>query len=288
VQSAAQSIGQQLAPENLPWRWNRPPRPWVPLNLREFWAYRELLFFLTWRDIKVRYQQTVLGLAWAVIQPLAMMVVFSVFLGRLAGIPSDNVPYPLFVYCGLTVWQAFSQSLTSATASVVSSASVVTKVYFPRLLIPIASVGVGLVDALVASGALLVLLAYYRVGITPTILTLPLFLLLAVLSALAVGVWLSALNVQYRDVRYVIPYLVQLWLFATPVVYPSSLVPEHWRPLLGLNPMAGVVDGVRWALLGQTAPSPLLLAGSTAVTLIVLIGGLYYFRHLEQSFADAI
>jgi lipopolysaccharide transport system permease protein len=279
---------QQAILSDVPWRWNRPPRPWVPLNLPELWAYRELLYFLTWRDVKVRYQQTILGLAWAVIQPLAMMIVFSVFLGRLAGVPSDNLPYPLFVYCGLTVWQAFSQSLTSVTASVVSSASLVTKVYFPRLLIPIASVGVGLVDSLVASGALLVLLAYYRVSITPTILTLPLFLLLAVLSALAVGIWLSALNVQYRDVRYVIPYLVQLWLFATPVVYPSSLVPEQWRPLLGLNPMAGVVDGFRWALLGQAAPSPLLLAGSTAVTLVVLIGGLYYFRHLEQSFADTI
>lgn len=288
MESAAQPIRHQAVPVNLPWRWNRPPRPWVPLNFRELWSYRELLYFLTWRDIKVRYQQTVLGLAWAVIQPLAMMVVFSVFLGRLAGVPSDNVPYPLFVYCGLTVWQAFSQSLTSATASVVSSASLVTKVYFPRLLIPIASVGVGLVDACVASGALLILLLYYRVSITPTIVALPLFLLLAVLSALAVGVWLAALNVQYRDVRYVIPYLVQLWLFATPVVYPSSLVPEQWRPLLGLNPMAGVVDGVRWALLGQAAPSPLLLATSTAMTLLVLLAGLYYFRHLEQTFADAI
>jgi lipopolysaccharide transport system permease protein len=270
------------------WAWNAPPRPWVPLDLRALWAYRELLYFLAWRDIKVRYKQTVFGLAWAIIQPLAMMVVFSIFLGRLAGVPSDGVPYPIFVYCGLVVWQAFSQSLSSATGSVVASASLVTKVYFPRLVIPVAAVAVGLVDALVGCGVLVLLLIYYHVGITPTILTLPVFLLLAVLTALAAGVWLSALNVLYRDVRHAVPFLIQLWLFATPVVYPSSLVPENWRPLLGLNPVTGVVEGFRWALLGQAPPSLPLLAMSTGATLIVLIGGLYYFRRMEQTFADAI
>jgi len=284
----SQAVRPQPTLDALQWTWNTPPRPWVPLDLRALWAYRELLYFLAWRDIKVRYKQTVFGVAWAIIQPVAMMVVFSVFLGRLAGVPSDGVPYPIFVYCGLVVWQAFAGSLASATGSVVASASLVTKVYFPRLVIPIAAVAVGLVDALVGGVVLVLLLVYYQVGITPAILTLPAFLLLAVLTALAAGVWLAALNVQYRDVRHAVPFLIQLWLFATPVVYPSSLVPESWRPLLGLNPVTGVVEGFRWALLGQAPPSLPLLAMSTGATLVVLIGGLYYFRRMEQTFADAI
>jgi lipopolysaccharide transport system permease protein len=284
----SQAVRPQPTLDTLQWTWNTPPRPWVPLDLRALWAYRELLYFLAWRDIKVRYKQTVFGVAWAIIQPVAMMVVFSVFLGRLAGVPSDGVPYPIFVYCGLVVWQAFAGSLASATGSVVASASLVTKVYFPRLVIPVAAVAVGLVDALVGSIVLVLLLVYYHVGITPAILTLPAFLLLAVLTALAAGVWLAALNVQYRDVRHAVPFLIQLWLFATPVVYPSSLVPESWRPLLGLNPVTGVVEGFRWALLGQAPPSLPLLAMSTGATLIVLVSGLYYFRRMEQTFADAI
>jgi lipopolysaccharide transport system permease protein len=284
----SQAVRPQPTLDTLQWTWNTPPRPWVPLDLRALWAYRELLYFLAWRDIKVRYKQTVFGVAWAIIQPLAMMVVFSVFLGRLAGVPSDGVPYPIFVYCGLVVWQAFAGSLASATGSVVASASLVTKVYFPRLVIPVAAVAVGLVDALVGCGVLVLLLIYYHVGIAPAILTLPAFLLLAVLTALAAGVWLSALNVLYRDVRHAVPFLIQLWLFATPVVYPSSLVPETWRPLLGLNPVTGVVEGFRWALLGTDPPSLPLLALSTGASLVVLVGGLYYFRRMEQTFADAI
>jgi len=288
VSRISPAVRPQTALDTLQWTWNTPPRPWVPLDLRALWAYRELLYFLAWRDIKVRYKQTVFGVAWAIIQPLAMMVVFSVFLGRLAGVPSDGVPYPIFVYCGLVVWQAFSQSLATATGSVVASANLVTKVYFPRLVIPIAAVAVGLVDALIGSVVLILLLVYYHVGITPAILTLPAFLLLAVLTALAAGVWLAALNVQYRDVRHAVPFLIQLWLFATPVVYPSSLVPENWRPLLALNPVTGVVEGFRWALLGQAPPALPLLAVSTGATLIVLVGGLFYFRRMEQTFADAI
>ncbi|MBX5489781.1 MAG: ABC transporter permease [Chloroflexi bacterium] len=270
------------------WQWNTPPRAWVPLDLGALWRYRELLYFLAWRDIKVRYQQTVLGIAWAIIQPVFMAVIFSIFLGRLAGIPSDGLPYPLFVYSGLVVWQLFALALAESTSSVVTNASLITKVYFPRLVIPLASVGVGLVDSLIASIVLVGLLAYYRVPLGPTLLAAPLFLLLAALTALAVGIWLAALNVQYRDVRYTTTFLIQLWLFATPVVYPSSLVPEMWRPLLGLNPMAGVVEGFRWAVLGQGVLPLGVIATSTATTAVVLLGGLFYFRRMEQSFADTV
>ncbi|HLI27384.1 MAG TPA: ABC transporter permease [Chloroflexota bacterium] len=270
------------------WQWNTPPRAWVPLELGALWRYRELLYFLAWRDIKVRYQQTVLGIAWAVIQPVFMAVIFSLFLGRLAGLPSDGLPYPLFVYSGLVVWQLFALALSETTSSVVANASLVTKVYFPRLVIPLAAVSVGVVDALIASGVLVALLVYYRLPLSPPLVVAPLFLLLAALSALAVGIWLAALNVQYRDVRYTTPFLTQLWLFATPVVYPSSLVPEAWRPLLGLNPMAGVVEGFRWAVVGRGALSFELLATSVATTAVLLLGGLFYFRRLEQSFADTV
>jgi lipopolysaccharide transport system permease protein len=272
----------------IPWVWIEPRRHWAALDLRSLWDYRELLHFLAWRDVKVRYNQAVLGGLWAIIQPVFMAVVFSVFLGRLAGVPSDGVPYPLFVYCGLVIWQLFALSLTQASGSIVSSANLVTKVYFPRLVIPLSSILVSLLDAAIASGVLMLMLLYYRVTITPAILTLPLFLVLALLTALAVGSWLSALMVQYRDFRYISVFLTQLWLFATPVMYPSSLVPESWRPLFGLNPMVSTVEGFRWALLGQAPPSLLMLALSTAVMLIVLIGGLYYFRRMEQTFADTI
>jgi lipopolysaccharide transport system permease protein len=272
----------------IPWVWIEPRHHWAPLDLRALWNYRELLHFLAWRDVKVRYKQAVLGGLWAIIQPVLMAVVFTVFLSRVAGIRSDGVPYPLFVYSGLIIWQMFSLSLSQASGSIVSSASLITKVYFPRLVIPLSSILVSLVDAAIASTILMAMLVYYHVPITPAIVTLPLFLLLAILAALAISCWSSALNVQYRDVRWIIPFVIQAWLFATPVMYPSSLVPDAWRPLFGLNPMVGAVEGFRWALLGQEPPSLPMLAVSSAATLIVLIGGLYYFRGVEQSFADTI
>lgn len=277
-----------IALEILPTLIIRPSHGWVPLRLRELCEYRELLYFLTWRDIKVRYKQTVLGAAWAIIQPFFTMVVFSIFFGRLARIPSDGIPYPVFAYCALLPWQLFAHAMSESGNSLVASQSLITKVYFPRLVIPISAVLGGLVDFAIAFIVLLGMMAYYGIVPTVAVLTLPLFLLLAVATALAVGLWLSALNVQYRDVRYTIPFLTQFWLFATPVAYPSSLVPERWRALYGLNPLAGVVEGFRWALLGKAEPPGPLLAVSVTVVVLLLIGGLYYFRRMEKSFADIV
>jgi lipopolysaccharide transport system permease protein len=257
-------------------------------QVRDLWTYRELLGFLAWRDLKIRYKQTVLGAAWAVIQPLFTMVVFSVFFGYLGKIPSDGIPYPVFAYCALLPWSLFAHALTESSNSLINNQGLITKVYFPRLIIPIAPLFVGLVDFGVAFIVLIGLMLFY--GIVPGIaaLTTPLFVLLAALTALAAGMWLSALNVQFRDVRYTIPFLTQLWLFATPVAYPSSLLPEPWRSLYGLNPMAGVVEGFRWALLGQTrVPAP-LIAVSSVVVLVLLAGGLWYFNRAEQTFADVV
>jgi lipopolysaccharide transport system permease protein len=265
----------------------RPSRGWVALKLRDLWLYRELLYFLTWRDIKVRYKQTILGAAWVVLQPFFTMVVFSIFFGRLASVPSDGIPYPIFTYCALLPWQLFAHALSESGNSLVANQQLITKVYFPRLIIPLAPVLAGLVDFGIAFVVLLGMMLYY--GFVPTLatLTLPFFLLLAIATALAVGLWLSALNVQYRDVRYTIPFLTQFWLFATPIAYSSSLVPEQWRALYGLNAMAGVVEGFRWALLGKTPPGP-LLAVSVVVVVLLLIGGLYYFRRMEKTFADVV
>ena len=274
--------------EILPTFYIEPPKGWASIGLRELWDYRELLYFLTWRDVKVRYKQTALGAAWAIIQPLFMMLVFSLFFGRLAKIPSDGIPYPIFTFCALLPWQLFAHALTESSNSLVANERLITKVYFPRLVVPIAAVLGGLVDFAVAFGILLVMMLYY--GIVPSwaIVTLPGFILLAVMTALGVGLWLSALNVKYRDVRYTINFMIQFWLFATPVAYPSSLIPEKWRALYGLNPMAGVVEGFRWALLGkQQAPGAMLWV-SVAVVILILIGGLYYFRRMEQEFADVV
>jgi len=266
----------------------RPSRGWVALKLRDLWQYRELLYFLIWRDVKVRYKQTALGAAWAIIQPFFTMVVFSVVFGRLAKIPSDGLPYPIFAYCALLPWQLFSHALTESGNSLVANERLITKVYFPRLVIPLSAVVAGLVDFAIAFVILLVMMAYY--GVTPTVavFTLPLFLLLALGTALGVGLWLSALNVQYRDVRHTIPFLTQFWLFATPIAYPSSLVPEPWRSFLGLNPMAGVVEGFRWALLGTARAPGLILVVSVAAVLALLVSGLYYFRRMERIFADVV
>jgi lipopolysaccharide transport system permease protein len=257
-------------------------------ELRDLWHYRELLYFLAWRDFKVRYKQTVLGAAWAVIQPFFTMVVFSIFFGYLGKIPSDGIPYPVFTFCALLPWSLFAHALTDSSNSLVNNQGLITKVYFPRLIIPIAPLFVGLVDFAIAFLVLIGLMLFY--GIVPGIAALatPLFILFALATALAVGMWLSALNVQYRDVRYTIPFLTQLWLFATPVAYPSSLLPEPWRSLYGLNPMAGVVEGFRWALLGRTAaPGPLIAVSSVAV-LALLLSGLWYFTRMERTFADIV
>jgi lipopolysaccharide transport system permease protein len=260
----------------------------VSLRLGELWEYRELLYFLVWRDIKVRYKQTALGAAWAILQPVMTMMVFSVFFGRLAKVPSDGIPYPVFVYAALLPWQLFAYALSESANSLVVSQNLIKKVYFPRLVVPIASVLSGLVDFAISFVVLLGLMAYYGIRPTAAVAVLPLFILFAVASALSVGLWLSALNVQFRDVRYTIPFLTQLWMFATPVAYPSSLVPEKWRALFGLNPMAGVVEGFRWALLGKsTSPGPLLWVSIVAVVGL-LIGGLIYFRRMESTFADVV
>jgi lipopolysaccharide transport system permease protein len=260
---------------------------WLSLDLMDLWRYRELLYFLTWRDVKVRYKQTALGAAWAVLQPLLTMVVFSVIFGRFAGLPSDGVPYPILTFTGLLPWQLFAYALTSASNSLVDNKTLVTKIYFPRLAIPIASVMVGLVDFVISFGVFLVLMAIYGIPLTLRVLTLPLFVLLAVLAALAVGLWLSALNVKYRDVRYTIPFLTQFWMYITPVAYSASLIPERWRILYGLNPMTGVVEGFRWALLGKSNGSPLIFV-SILIVLVLLVSGLIYFKRTEDSFADVL
>ena len=266
----------------------KPTRGWMRINVRQLWSYRELLYFLVWRDIKVRYKQTVLGAAWAVLQPIMTMLVFSIFFGRLANVPSDGVPYPIFAYAGLLPWQLFAYALNESSNSLVGSQNLITKVYFPRLVIPVSSVLCGVVDFAISFGVFVILMFYYRIVPTWAILLLPLFAMLALVTALSVGLWLSALNVEFRDVRYTIPFLTQLWLFATPVAYPSSIVPERWRPLLGLNPMAGVVDGFRWILLGKSgAPGPLLWV-SLMVVLLLLGGGLTYFSRMESRFADIV
>jgi lipopolysaccharide transport system permease protein len=266
-----------------------PAQGWASPGLKELWEYRELIYFLTWRDIKVRYKQTALGAAWAVIQPVFMMLVFSLFFGRLAGMPSDGIPYPIFVYCALLPWQLFAHALTESSNSLVANERLITKVYFPRLVVPISSVLGGLVDFAIAFVILLGMMAYYR--ITPNwwaAVALPLFVLLAVTTALGVSLWLSALNVKYRDVRYTITFLVQFWFFLTPVAYPSTLVPAGWRVIYGLNPMAGVVEGFRWSLLGKAESPGALLAVSVAAVMLMLVGGLYYFRHMENEFADVV
>lgn len=265
-----------------------PSRGWVALKLRELWAYRELLYFLVWRDIKVRYKQTVLGAAWAIIQPFFTMVVFSLFFGSLAKIPSDGIPYPIFAYTALVPWTFFANGLTQASNSLVGNSGLIKKVYFPRLAIPIAGVLSNLVDFALAFLVLLLMMVYFNIWPTAAILWLPLLLLLAFVTALGVGLWFSALNVEFRDVRYVVPFLTQFWMFATPVAYPSSLLHEPWRTLYGLNPMAGVVEGFRWALLGNiNAPGPLIWVSAVA-SLVILVSGAFYFRRMERTFADVV
>lgn len=266
-----------------------PSRSWFSLNLRELWAYHELLFFLIWRDVKVRYKQTVIGVAWAVIQPLTSMLIFTIIFGRLAHFTGDyGTPYPLFVFTGLLPWMYFSSSLTGSSVSLINNSNLVTKVYFPRLIIPLASIGAPIVDFLIAFVILCGMFVYY--GRLPHwhVVVMPVFLGLALLTAFGIGLWLSALNVRYRDVPYALPFLTQLWLYATPVIYPVGLVPGQWHWVLALNPMTGVVDGFRWAVLGRGLPDYTVYATSGLVGLALTISGLWYFRRFERHFADVI
>jgi len=265
----------------------RPPRKWVPVDLQELWAYRELITSFTLRDVKLRYKQTGLGIAWAVLQPLLTMVIFTVFFGGLAKIASDGVPYPLFVLAALLPWTLFAEGLTRSTTSMVTNANIMTKVYFPRLIMPLSSIISPLVDFAVSFIILIAMMVYYGFMPTLNILFLPVFLLLALATALGVGLWLSALNVKYRDFQYTVPFLIQIWMFASPVVYPASLVSDSMRIWYGLNPMAGVIEGFRWALLGTGAPSAMVLV-SVGMVIVLLVSGMFYFRRMEQYYADIV
>lgn len=265
-----------------------PSRGWVSLRLHQLWQYRELMYFLAWRDVKVRYKQAALGVAWAIIQPLMTMVIFSVIFGQLAKLPSDGIPYPVFSYAALLPWQLFAGALQRAGTSLVGNANLLTKVYFPRLIIPISAVGAGLVDFAIAFVVLLGLMQWYGIMPTWTIVWLPLLTLLALATALAVAVWLSALDVQYRDVQHAIPFLIQAWMYASPVAYSAGLIPTGvWRVVYGLNPMAGVIQGFRWALLGGNPPDELMTV-SVAMVVVLLVTGLFYFRRMERTFADVV
>lgn len=265
-----------------------PTRGWTLLKLRDLWEYRELLLIFVWRDLKVRYRQTVVGVLWAIIQPVLTMVIFSIFFGRLAKIPSDDIPYPIFSFAALVPWTFFANTINQASNSLVNSADMIKKIYFPRLTMPIASMLAGLIDFFLAFTVLLGMMLYYGFVPTINILWFPVFILLAMMTSLGVSLWLSALNVQFRDVRYMIPFITQAWLFATPVAYPSSLLLEPWRTLYGINPMVGVVEGFRWALLGtDTAPAPIIIV-SFFVSFAILLSGTYYFRRMERIFADII
>ncbi len=276
-------------PPQLPTTVIEPSRGWVPLKLNQLWEYREVLYFLVWRDIKVRYRQTLIGVTWAIIQPFMTMVVFSVFFGRLAKMPSDGTPYPLFAFAALVPWTFFANGLTLSANSLVHSGHLITKVYFPRLLVPTARVLTGLPDFVVSFLVLLGMIWWYGLlQSRPALVWLPALALLAFVTALGVGLWLSAFNVQYRDIQHAVPFVVQLWLFATPIAYPSSLLPGSWRTVYGLNPMVGVVEGFRWTLLGSgSAPGP-MLAASALAALVILVTGAFFFRRVERTFADVV
>jgi lipopolysaccharide transport system permease protein len=265
-----------------------PSRGWVSLKLWELWEYRELLYFLVWRDVKVRYKQTVIGAAWAIIQPFMTMVIFTVIFGYLAKVPSDGLPYPIFAYTALLPWNFFAAALNRSSGSVVGESHLISKVYFPRLIVPFSATISGFVDFAVAFTILLGMMVWFRIVPTWGVLALPLFLLLALMTALAVGLWFSALNVMYRDVGYTVPFLTQFWMFASPVAYPVSLVPERWRLLYSLNPVAGVIEGFRWALLGKESPDFGVIAVGTVVVVALLFGGMVYFKRMERTFADVV
>ena len=265
----------------------RPSKKWVALDVGSLWSYRELLYFLMWRDVKVRYKQTLLGAAWAVIQPLFAMAIFTLFFGKLAGVPSDGIPYPIFAYAGLLPWMFFSNAVTNSGNSLVGSTNLITKVYFPRMIIPAAAVGAGLVDFAVALVILLALMIYYGVAVSFNILMFPVLVGLTMLLALGVGMWMSGLNVKYRDIRHALPFVIQLWMFATPIVYPASLVPEKWRLVYALNPLTGIIEGYRSSLFG-TRFDWASLGTSAAITIVILVYSAFSFRRMEKSFADVV
>lgn len=265
-----------------------PKKGWLPVNFKEIWQFRELLYFLAWRDVKVKYKQTALGIIWAIMQPVLAMLIFSALFGRFAGIPSDGVPYPIFVYIGLLPWNYFAAVLGQSTNSVVSGSNLITKIYFPRLIIPASSAIAALLDFFIASTVLALMMAYYGVNLSPGVLLVPFLVLMTMINALGFGLWFSALNVKYRDIQYAIPFLIQIWMFATPVIYPTSLIGGNYGWLLMLNPMGGVIEAFRPAVLGHM-PIPWTSLGiSTAIGLLVFIGGLFYFRSVERYFADVI
>ncbi len=264
-----------------------PLRGWLKLDLRSLWDHRELLYFLVWRELKVRYKQTALGAVWALLQPLLTMLIFTLIFGRLAKMPSDSIPYPVFAFSALVPWTFFANGLSQSSASLVNSSNLITKVYFPRLAIPVASVLSGLGDFAIAFAFLLLMMIFYKVPVSWRAVYVPLFLTLAIVTTLAVGMWLSAMNVKYRDVRHTVPFLTQFWMFATPIVYPVSLIKGPWRTVYGLNPMVGVVEGFRWSLLGGTMPGPELIT-SVVTALVLFVSGAYYFRRMESSFADLV
>ena len=266
----------------------RPISGWVPIDLRDLWEYRELLYFLTWRDIKVRYKQTALGMAWVVLQPLLLMLVFTIFFGSLVELPSDGIPYPVFTYTALLPWQLFSRALNEGSMSLVAHERVITKTYFPRILLPASAVLASLIDFGIASLLLIGFILFFGAQPGPAIFTLPLFVLLVVMAAFGVSLWLAAFNVLYRDVRYVLPFVTQIWMFATPIIYPVSVVPDSWRLLYGLNPMVGVVEGFRWALLGNSNGMDAMFGLSALVVVGILGGGVLYFQSVQQTFADVI
>ncbi len=295
------TVREQSVPQNKPkTRNNKPSKSqvpeiiiepssgWVALKLKELWEYRELLYFFVWRDIKVRYKQTVLGAAWAIIQPFFTMIVFSLFFGRLAKMPSDGIPYPIWNFAALVPWQLFANGLGQSSNSLITNANMIKKIYFPRLSMPIAAVIAGVVDFILAFVMLLLMMLYYGAVPTINVIWLPAFFLLALVTSLGVGLWLSAMNVQFRDIRYTIPFITQFWFFATPITYPSSLLSEPWRTIYGINPMVGVVEGFRWALLGtDTAPGSMIIV-SSLTALILLFSGAFYFRRMEKTFADVV
>jgi len=261
---------------------------WKSINLKELWEYRELLLFLVWKDIRIRYKQSLLGAAWAVIQPFSMMVIFSVFFGRFMKVPSEGIPYPVFAYCALVPWTYFSNSLTKATSSVIDYQGIITKVYFPRILLPLSAVLQNLFDFLIAFVLLIIMILFFNIGITPKIFLSFMFLMLMILTAAGAGFLLSAINVEYRDVRHAITFIVQLWLFATPIAYPASIVPERWRTLYGLNPLVGIIEGFRWSLTGKSPPDIKMLSVSFLTIMILLLLGIFCFRNMEKTFADVV
>ena len=274
--------------EKIPYIRVEPTKGWVSLKLTDLWDYRELLYFFIWRDVKVRYKQTILGASWAIIQPFFTMIVFSLFFGKLAKMPSDGIPYPIFSYAALVPWNFFANGLNQASNSLVGNSNLIKKVYFPRISMPCASVFGGLVDFVLALTMLIGMIFYYGMLPTINVLWLPFFLMLAIITSLGASLWLSAMYVQFRDVRHIVPFLTQIWLFATPIVYPSSLLAEPWRTLYGINPMVGVVEGFRWALLGvNTAPGPMIIV-SFLTAIGLLISGAFYFRRMEKTFADVV